>query len=516
MKITKILKEFFNSIIKPKKEISKPYTIDKKTTEFSLTQPSPLSSGISFFYSQVSGYEYNVNEFIELYRRYALYEEVDDAIDEIVNEAIVTNEPEIVKLDLIDIELSESIKNKILDEFDYLLKLLNFNKEAQTLFRDWYVDGRSYFEIVLKNEKVGDGIQKIKYLDSLRIKSLFDEDTKKVIFEYDPNLKNMKYIGNYEKKYVSEDLIVYVGSGFIDKVNYVELSWLHKAIKAINNLRNVEDSIVITRFTRSVERRVFNIDVGNLPKSKAEEHLIQAKNKFRNRISYNSETGEINSENKAMAVVEDFWFAKKADGRGSEVSLLQEGKNLGELEDLHYFISKLWRALNIPESRRNLTGEKSMIDLSSQQEMERDELKFMKFIEKLQLNFSKLFIELLKRQLIYKKVMRESQFDDIKDNLKFKWAVQNNYKETEKMASIRARFEVLSMIEEYVNKWITEDQVALEVLNYTEDEWEGIKKEIEKKKKELEKLEKNGDKKEDDKNEDNIDNKEDQEDEVDE
>lgn len=472
----------------------------KNTTEFSDDAPPvgmPSSnmgtSGLSYRMQTEKGYEFNYNPNVQLYRTVATYPEVVDAIDEIMSEAVIQPDApdKLIKLYLDDIpeNITDTVKEKIRDEFLSILNMMKFSKNALQWFKEWYIDGRMAFEVVIEKTNPQKGIVKVKKLDVLQLKLMYDQDKKTHFYRYtaSPYLQQMygvQPIGTDRTFDIDKDLIVFVGSGLVDRLKFVEVSHIESAIKPINNLRNVEDAIIISRFSRSTEKRIYNIDVGHLPKSRAEAYMKKLMNSFRNRLSYNSATGEIEGEGKIQSLVESLWFAKTADGRGTTVDQLSEGKTLGELEDLYYFVAKLWRALKIPESRRGMQGEQRALYISKPAELERDEVKFRKFIVQLQSQFSQVFTELLRRQLVWKKVMTTEEFDNtVASNIKYKWYNDNHYDMYIKYELLREKFDLVQMLKEHLGTFITADQIALEVLGYTEDDWKKIKETCEKEKK---------------------------------
>jgi hypothetical protein len=471
---TTLFEDFFNKITLKKEIIVEPRPIsDKiKTTEF--TEEMPMGAYLNVFDYQVEDAKVISEQMhIRNYRLVSNYPEVDDGINEIVNEAITSDtEDKIVRLELKGIDLEESIKKKIIDEFDAILDLLDFEKKAGDIFVSWYIDGRIYYEIVIDKEDQKKGILKLNRIDPLNIKKIWQRKEKKFVYEYENPLTKEKFPA------VPLDLVAYAGSGYYDKMNNFEISYIHKALKSINNLRLIEDAIVIYRIIRAPEKRVFSIDTGNLPKTKAEEYIKELIQKFQNKITYDTNTGKITSQKNVMAMVEDFYLAKSASGQGSTITALQGGQNLGELDDLYYFILKVWKALRIPESRRE-AKERSMIEVGrSTTSIERDEVKFAKFIAKLRNQFSNLFTELLKRQLIWKNIVSEDKIDKIARKFRYIYTVDNYYAEIKETEMLKMRLELLSQVNEYVGRFFDEDFIALNILKMSEDEWAERKKKI--------------------------------------
>ena len=448
-----------------------------------------LSSNAAAYYSQVVDMDTNIkneNELIKRYREISLFPEVDEAITEIVNEAISYDEDhESVKLDLSKLKLSDSIKAKINDEFHTVLELLNFKEKGYEIFHKWYVDGRLYYLINLDPQSPRKGIQSLQKIDARKIRKVrniekgVDKKTGlEVIQKIDEYfIYNEKGIGGSTANGIklSLDSVVYVPSGFIDENTNIVLSYLHKAIKPANQLKMMEDAVVIYRISRAPERRIFYIDVGNLPKVKAEQYVTDIMNKYRSKVVYDANTGEVRDDRKFMSMLEDFWMPRREGGKGTEITTLPGGQNLGQMEDVDYFKQKLYQSLNVPISRLQPNQNFS---LGRSNEVTRDELKFMKFIDRLRNKFSVLILDCLRIQLIAKNIIVPEDWDKIKNYLNIKWTVDNNFTELKQTELYQNRFAALQLVDPYVGKWFSPQWVQKNILKFTEEEIEQIDKDM--------------------------------------
>ena len=448
-----------------------------------------LSSNAAAYYSQVVDMDTNIkneNELIKRYREISLFPEVDEAITEIVNEAISYDEDhESVKLDLSKLKLSDSIKAKINDEFHAVLELLNFKEKGYEIFHKWYVDGRLYYLINLDPQSPRKGIQSLQKIDARKIRKVrniekgVDKKTGlEVIQKIDEYfIYNEKGIGGSTANGIklSLDSVVYVPSGFIDENTNIVLSYLHKAIKPANQLKMMEDAVVIYRISRAPERRIFYIDVGNLPKVKAEQYVTDIMNKYRSKVVYDANTGEVRDDRKFMSMLEDFWMPRREGGKGTEITTLPGGQNLGQMEDVDYFKQKLYQSLNVPISRLQPNQNFS---LGRSNEVTRDELKFMKFIDRLRNKFSVLILDCLRIQLIAKNIIVPEDWDKIKNYLNIKWTVDNNFTELKQTELYQNRFAALQLVDPYVGKWFSPQWVQKNILKFTEEEIEQIDKDM--------------------------------------
>ena len=416
---------------------------------------------------------------IRRYRQMALQPEVDSAIEDITNEAIVSDKDDSpVEIELSNLEASDSIKKSIRDEFDQIKKLLDVDKAAHQIFRRWFIDGRMFYHKVVDLEDPSKGILELRWIDPLKIKKLrivekppMDADQ---FMKYDYGkttefyIYNEKGVNNTNQGIkIANDAIAYITSGVKDQGKNIVLSYLHKAIKYLNQLRMLEDSIVIYRLSRAPERRIFYIDVGNLPKIKAEQYLRDVMSRYRNKLVYDSNTGEIRDDKKHMSMLEDFWLPRREGGRGTEITTLPGGQNLGELTDIKYFQTQLYKALNVPASR--LESDKSF-DLGKSEEINRDEIKFTKFVGRLRKKFSDLFHDLLKTQLILKGVITPDDWEDMKEHIQYDYLYDNHFSELKDLEMLQKKMEVLNELDLYVGKYFSQDYVMRQLLQFTEQE----------------------------------------------
>jgi hypothetical protein len=419
----------------------------------------------------------NENDLIRRYREVATYSDCDGAIEDIVSEAVVYDEEDqTVTINLDDVDVSENIKKKIRVEFDEVLKLLKFQDRAHEVFRTWYVDGRLYFHILLDEKNLKQGIVELRYIDPRKIRRI-----KNVIKSRTPQgvevVKEVQEYYLYNDKGITEqttqgvklslDSVVYVPSGFFDANSGMMMSYLHKAIKPTNQLKMIEDSLVIYRISRAPERRIFYVDVGNLPKLKAEQYVNDIMNKFRNKIVYDATTGEVRDDRRHLSMMEDFWMPRREGGKGTEITTLPGGQNLGEIQDIEYFQQKLYRALNVPIGRLQ---EQQGFSIGRAQEISRDEVKFNKFIVRLRTKFSHLFTDALRVQLIAKNIMRPEEWDLIKQDIRYNYVEDNHYAELKDNEILMGRLNALQMIEPYLGRFYSMDWVKRNVLQQTEDE----------------------------------------------
>ena len=427
----------------------------------------------------------NENDLIRRYREVSQYSDCDGAIEDIVNEAIVADEDRrSVELELDELKVSASIKTKIKEEFDNVLRILKFDERAHELFRSWYIDGRLYYQILIDEENIKQGIVELRYIDPRkirRIKNIKKErnkqgvDVVKEIEEY--YLYNDKGITEQTTQGVklALDSVVYCPSGYVDQNTGMMMSYLHKAIKPVNQLKMIEDSLVIYRISRAPERRIFYIDVGNLPKLKAEQYVTDIMNKFRNKIVYDATTGETRDDRRHLSMMEDFWMPRREGGKGTEITTLPGGQNLGEIQDIEYFQQKLYHALNVPISRLQ---PQQGFSIGRSQEISRDEVKFNKFIVRLRKKFSVLFSNALRVQLIAKGVIRADEWDEIRPFLKYDYLEDNHFSELKDSEILMQRIQSLQAMDPYVGKYYSQTWVRKNILRLDEDDIEQIEKEI--------------------------------------
>jgi hypothetical protein len=463
----------------------------------SVVPPSPIDTGSTVVNTGVNAGGYygmvmdlegtikNENDLIRRYREVSQYSDCDGAIEDIVNEAIVADEDKrSVELELDELKVSASIKTKIKEEFDNVLRILKFDERAHEIFRTWYIDGRLYYQILIDENNIKQGIVELRYIDPRkirRIKNIKKErnkqgvDVVKEIEEY--YLYNDKGITEQTTQGVklALDSVVYAPSGYVDQNTGMMMSYLHKAIKPVNQLKMIEDSLVIYRISRAPERRIFYIDVGNLPKLKAEQYVTDIMNKFRNKIVYDATTGETRDDRRHLSMMEDFWMPRREGGKGTEITTLPGGQNLGEIQDIEYFQGKLYHALNVPISRLQ---PQQGFSIGRSQEISRDEVKFNKFIVRLRKKFSVMFSNALRVQLIAKGIIRADEWDNIRPFLKYDYLEDNHFSELKDSEILMQRIQSLQALDPYVGKYYSQTWVRKNILRLDEDEIEQIEKEI--------------------------------------
>ena len=460
-----------------------------------------ISSGFYGSYVDIEGVYKTEFDLIKRYREMSLHPECDGAIEDVVNEAIVSDlydSP--VEIELSNLNATDKLKKAIRKEFRYIKELLDFDKKSHEIFRNWYVDGRLFYHKVIDLKKPEEGIKEIRYIDPLKIKHVRKE--KKKDKDTFPNIRNTEnnilapeieeyFIYTPKPQYptntysssgatkgvkISKDSITYCTSGLIDRNKGSVLSYLHKAIKSLNQLRMIEDSLVIYRLSRAPERRIFYIDVGNLPKVKAEQYLRDVMMRYRNKQVYDANTGEIRDDRKFMSMLEDFWLPRREGGRGTEISTLPGGQNLGELADIEYFQKKLYRSLGVPESRIAADGG---FNLGRSSEILRDELKFSKFVGRLRKRFSKLFTDMLKTQLILKNIVSVDDWEMISDHIQYDFLYDNQFAELKETEMLNERLGILATIEPYIGKYYSTQWVRNKVLRQTDTEMSEMDEQIE-------------------------------------
>jgi hypothetical protein len=469
---------------------------EEKNKSFALPQNDDgavtIQSGAYYgTYVDLDGVVRNEIELITRYREMAMQPELETAIDEIVNEAIVNDDSESgVELDTDELKQPENIKKKIREEFDYVLKLLDFGNMGHELFRRWYTDGRLFYHVIIDDKSPAKGIQELRYIDPRRIRKIREIQKAKDTVSGMEIIKNMKEYYLYNERgmigahsnlgtKIAIDAVVNVNSGLMDSKRAMVLSYLHKAIKPLNQLRMVEDATVIYRLSRAPERRVFYIDVGNMPTIKAEQYLRDVMAKYRNKLVYDSSTGEIKDDRKHLSMLEDFWLPRREGGKGTEITTLPGGMNLGELEDVKYFEKKLYKALGVPISRLE---QSQGFSLGRSTEITRDELKFTKFVNRLRNKFSTLFDELLKLQLVLKKICTEEEWKEFKENIWYDFKKDNNFTELKEAELLQNRITTLQLVDPYVGRYYSMAWVRKNVLQMDDDEIEEIMQQIEEEK----------------------------------
>ena len=460
--------------------------VDDDGTPVIETQPGGFITGGAYgAYIDMEGGIKNEVELIRRYRETSLIPECDSAIEDVINECITSDSSDrIVTLDLRDTKLSDSLKKKIQDEFSTILTLMKFNQNSHEIFRKWYVDGRIYFHKVVDKNNIKKGIVDIRPIDPLKIKKVRNvtkdrdpktgiEQVKKVDEFFVFNDKGYDKTGTASAEgntvKIAPEAITFTTSGLLDYTKNVVVGYLHKALKTANQLSMMEDALVIYRISRAPERRIFYIDVGNLPKAKAEQYLADVMNKYRNKLVYNADTGEIKDDRKHMSMLEDFWLPRREGGRGTEITTLPGGQNLDDIADIEYFKKKLYQSLNVPASRMEADNGFNMGRAS---EISRDELKFNKFTNRLQKKFARVFTDILKTQLVLRGVVTGEEFDKFKDFILYDFATDNHFTELKEIELMRERFDTLSQASEYVGKYFSHEYVRKYILRQTEDEIE--------------------------------------------
>ncbi len=462
-----------------------------------------LASGFYGQYLDVEGVFKTEYDLIRRYREMALHPEVDSAIEDILCEAIVADQNDSpIQIDLENLKTTDKVKQIIRDEFQYIKEMLDFDKKAHEIFRNWYVDGRIYYHKVIDLEKPEEGIKELRYIDALKIKYVREQKKKgganaiqytpgnnpganndplnadfeglSEYFIYTPHSYQKNQYGSVavtgqQKDAVkfAKDAVAYCTSGLVDRNKQTVLSYLQKAIKALNQLRMIEDSLVIYRLSRAPERRIFYIDVGNLPKAKAEQYLREVMARYRNKLTYDANTGEIRDDKKYMSMMEDFWLPRREGGRGTEISTLPGGQNLGELTDVEYFQKKLFRSLNVPESRM---ADNSGFSLGRSSEILRDELKFTKFVGRMRKRFSNLFHDILKTQLILKNVITPEEWEYMSDHIQYDFLYDNHFAELKEAELMQERLGLLATADPYIGKYYSVDYIRRKILRQTDEE----------------------------------------------
>jgi hypothetical protein len=446
-------------------------------------------------YVDLDGTAKNEVELISRYREMAMQPEIEAAIDDIVNEAICQDDDgKNIKIVMDDLQVSEKIKNAIKAEFATVLRMLNYNNLAQDIFRRYYVDGRMYYHIIIDREKPTEGIKELRYVDPRKLRKVREIKKKKdertgvemmnVINEY--YLFNDKVTTGSSSNFgpvgvrITTDSIISVVSGLMDARRAVVLSYIHKAIKPLNQLRMIEDATVIYRISRAPERRIFYIDVGNLPKLKAEQYLRDIMVKYKNKLVYDANTGEVRDDRKFLSMMEDFWLPRREGGKGTEIATLPGGQNLGELEDVKYFEKKLYKALNVPVSRLN--PESSGFSLGRTNEITRDELKFAKFVDRMRNKFSDLFDQALRVQCVLKGICNAEEWIEMKEHIYYDFIKDNNFTELKDAELMKERLSLLSSVDPYTGRYFSQNWIQQNVLRLTDDEIKKMQEEIDEEK----------------------------------
>ena len=441
-------------------------------------------------YLDMEGTAKTEQDLIRRYREVSIHPECDMAIEDIVNEAIVANEidKDPVRVDLSDTILSSAIKRKIEDEFKEILRLLNFSTRGHDIFRRWYVDGRIYYHKIIDRESPVQGITELRYIDPRKIKKLREIKKGRPVA-----MANIQVVHDYNEYFlynekgvagpgmasggikIAPDAISFCPSGLVDLNKNMVMSYLHKAIKPVNQLRMIEDAVVIYRIARAPERRIFKIDVGNLPKVKAEQYLRDVMARYRNKLVYDASTGEIRDDRNYMSMLEDFWLPSREGGRGTDISTLPGGQNLGEVADIEYFQRKLYRSLNVPISRLEAS---QGFNLGRSTEITRDELKFTKFVQRLRKKFTELFNDLLRTQLVLKSIINDDDWIAIKEKIKYDFLADGHFSELKNAELLRERIALANDVRDYVGKYFSVNYVRKNILKQSEREIADIDNQI--------------------------------------
>ena len=452
-----------------------------------------LSSGFFGSYVDIEGIYKTEYELIRRYREMALHPECDSAIEDVIQEAIVSDlNDSPVELDLDHLNASDGIKKKLREEFKYIKDLLDFDKKAHEIYRNWYIDGRIYYHKMIDLKNPQEGIQELRYIDAIKMRYVRQQKRKEEDryrnpvqlndnpMEYDwPEIEEY-YIYNPKAGYptggggaagggikMTKDSIAYCTSGLVDRNKGNTLSFLQKAIKSLNQLRMIEDSLVIYRLSRAPERRIFYIDVGNLPKVKAEQYLRDVMSRYRNKLVYDANTGEVRDDKKYMAMLEDFWLPRREGGRGTEITTLPGGQNLGEITDIEYFKKKLFKSLNVPISRIEGDGG---FNMGRSSEILRDELKFSKFVGRLRKRFSHLFNDMLRTQLLLKNIITPEDWEVMSEHIQYDFLYDNHFSELKETELFNERMAAATAAEPYVGKYYSQDWVRRKLLRQTDEE----------------------------------------------
>ncbi len=481
------------------------FSIEKEKKSPSVISPVPqnnedgvdnyISSGFYGAYVDMEGVYKSEFDMIRKYREMALHPECDTAVEDIINEAIVSDlydSP--IEIELSNLNASDKLKKVIREEFRNIKDIMDFDKKSHEILRNWYVDGRLYYFKAIDTKKPEEGIKEIRYIDPMKMRFVRQEkknkndymslksgnpnDQQKVMnpeieeyFMYTPKANYpsgmISGAGGNKGIKIAKDSITYVTSGLVDRNKGTVLSYLHKAIKSLNQLRMIEDSLVIYRLSRAPERRIFYIDVGNLPKIKAEQYLREVMSRYRNKLVYNADTGEVRDDRKFMSMMEDFWLPRREGGRGTEITTLPGGQNLGELSDIEYFQKKLYRSLGVPESR---IANEGGFNLGRSSEILRDELKFSKFVGRLRKRFAHMFTDMLKTQLILKNIVTPEDWETISEHIQYDFIYDNQFAELKETEMMNERLGTLATIEPYIGKYYSSHWVRKNILRQTDSE----------------------------------------------
>lgn len=493
---------------------------DKKSKVISPIPPNSedrsdyyITSGFYGQYVDIEGVYKNEADLVRRYREMSLHPECDSAIEDVVNEGIVSDlNDSPVEIELSNLNATDKLKDIIRKEFKYIKEIMDFDKKAHEIFRNWYIDGRIYYHKVIDVNDPSKGIQEVRYIDPLKIKFIrklkkTQENTLSAqvrsimnggygpdnilnpnieeYYLYDPNVgytptqSSLHTSSSAASKAVklTVDSVTHITSGLVDRNRQTILSYLHKAIKSLNQLRMIEDSLVIYRLSRSSEKRIFYIDIGGLPRNQAEQYMKDVMNRYRNKLIYDQSSGEIKDDRKYMAMMEDYWLPRRDNGKGTEVQTLPGGQNLGELSDLEYFQKKLYKSLGVPSTRLDAGGG---FNLGRSSEILRDELKFTRFVGRLRKRFSQLFTDMLKTQLILKNIVTPEDWNKLSDHIQFDFLYDNHFADLKKNEILNDKLAVIAAIEPYLGKYFSVEYVRKTILNQTDGEIQEIDKQIKK------------------------------------
>ena len=486
---------------------------EKKSKSIISPVPPNNEDGVDYyvqsgFYGQtvdIEGVYRTEHDLIRRYREMSLHPECDGAIEDVVNEAIVSDlydSP--IEIELSNLTGSDRLKEIIREEFRHIKEIMDFDKKSHEIFRNWYIDGKLFYLKVIDVKKPEEGIQELRYIDPVKIKHVRQE--KKTSNSLGPNISALTNLNLNEVTFpeieeyyiytptvtypssmlgtsakgavkIAKDSITYCTSGLVDRNKGNVLSYMHKAIKALNQLRMIEDSLVIYRMSRAPERRIFYIDVGNLPKVKAEQYLKETMSRYRNKLVYDANTGEVKDDKKFMSMMEDYWLPRREGGRGTEITTLPGGQNLGELADIEYFQKKLYRARGVPESR--IAGGGDGFNLGRSTEILRDELKFSKFVGRLRKRFANMFNDMLRTQLILKNIVTPEDWDKMSDHIQYDFLYDNHFAELKESELLSNRLTSVTSMEAYIGKYYSTEYIRKKILRQTDVEIIEIDKQIE-------------------------------------
>lgn len=471
---------------KKKPEKQNPLSVVPPSTDDGSTVIT-TASGAANYYGMVLDMDSivkNENDLIRRYREVAQYSDCDSAIADIVNETIVCEDDKSIEIKLDNLKLSDAIKTKITEEFEEVLRLLDFEEFGPDIFRQWYIDGRVYYQALIDPSNIKNGIAELRKIDPRKIRKIKnvkkqrnDKGIDVVIGVDEYYLYNDKGISEQTTQGIklTTDSVIYCPSGLIDPNSGMTLGHLHKAVKPTNQLKMIEDAVVIYRISRAPERRIFYVDVGNLPKLKAEQYVNDIMNKFRNKIVYDATTGEVRNDRKHLSMMEDFWMPRREGGKGTEITTLPGGQTLGQIEDIQYFQNKLFQSLNVPLGRLQPT---QGFSIGRSTEITREEVKFNKFVSRLRKKFSNLLSDALRIQLISKGIIREDEWYDIKSNIFFDFQKDNYFTELKENEILMSRLAALQQISMYVGTYYSQEWICKNVLQQSDADIKDIKKQI--------------------------------------